>query len=142
LRSANFLVSGQAKLWGVIHPLDCDMLQSRYTEHLNLKPKCSQFIRHKTFFHLHPSSIDGISGSQLLSSAGDLIFLKTRVYYGFNLGINVAEAVNFADDGWMVPIGCIGCLRSCPCGDLKLEVSQMVLGNARLLHIDGDEGEE
>jgi len=75
-------------------------LKGHLTEHLNITPKCSQFVRHQRRL-LSPSLLQRwqIRFSIILQKSGCLVLVDYYAYhYDVNLGSNIAEAINYVND--------------------------------------------
>ena len=71
------------------------------------RKRCPEFIRHKTTL-VHPKTLvqNGFKMVKALHNKGEFIVSRASAYHqGFNLGFNIAEAVNFAVGDWL-KVGC------------------------------------
>ena len=65
---------------------------------LKVRRICSQFLRHNPMI-VNPKWFEkeGIRVTKVVQKEGDLlIILPKAIHYGFNNGVNLAEAINFA----------------------------------------------
>lgn len=143
LKSANLVYAGAPKLWVIIHPMYIHKLEAKLAEQLQIKPKCTQFLRHKPILPF-PSLLNQwrIKYSMVLQHPGSLMLIESSAYhYGLNLGPNIAEAVNYCDEDWMVPPTYRDCLKKLGCGDTEhMTMTLMKMGEIRPLDVvDCDE---
>lgn len=100
LCSINYLHSGQPKLWYFVNAEDSAKLEALIKK---FGPKsCTMFARHKTML-FPPSSLkaNGIKFARIVQYPGDYIVTFYNGYHsGFNLGYNIAEAMNFSTPNW------------------------------------------
>jgi len=138
LKSANILYAGAPKLWVIIDPRYMHKLEGHLAEHLNITPKCSQFVRHQRRL-LPPSLLRRwqIRFSIILQKPGCLVLVDYYAYhYGVNLGPNIAEAINYANDDWIVPPTYQECSKRQGCGNAKsMTVASMRMGEFRPLNV-------
>jgi jumonji domain-containing protein 2 len=106
LASINFMHSGAAKFWYFVPARDQKKLElymkSKYPQAF---VECPQYFRHKTIVvnpYLVKQYNPSIHLTKLQQNPGEFIIIFDSVYHhGFNLGFNMAEAVNFATPGWL-----------------------------------------
>ena len=140
LKSANLLYFG-AKLWIVVDPSSKSRLESRLAELLDIKnPGCSQFLRHCGLVP-SPSLLRNwkIKFKTVLQEEGGLVLLQSNAYHwGINLGANMAEAINYSEDDWIVSPLYRECRQNrLPCPKTKpMRVMDMNMENFRPLDID------
>ncbi|KAK5313539.1 hypothetical protein LTR93_010843 [Exophiala xenobiotica] len=97
LVAANVLYLGR-KIWTVTAPRDADRLEAQVRGSQGHKFTCSQDVSYKTF-------------SQ---TANEVVVVYPHSYHqGFSTGSTLAEAVNYAPEGWNIR-GRNECLSSCP----------------------------
>eukprot|EP00316_Scyphosphaera_apsteinii_P004670 CAMPEP_0119305996 /NCGR_PEP_ID=MMETSP1333-20130426/6848_1 /TAXON_ID=418940 /ORGANISM="Scyphosphaera apsteinii, Strain RCC1455" /LENGTH=517 /DNA_ID=CAMNT_0007309199 /DNA_START=241 /DNA_END=1792 /DNA_ORIENTATION=- len=107
LQGVSFLHFGANKVWYVVPP--CDALRVRRLA-ADLFPSdaqdCPNFLRHKlTMLSPQVLRASNIKCTRLLQQPGTFVLVeKGAFHFGFNLGRNAAEAVNFALTDWL-PVG-------------------------------------
>ncbi|KAL2261198.1 hypothetical protein VTK26DRAFT_4596 [Humicola hyalothermophila] len=121
--SINVNHSGSGKLWVVIpreeheklvDTLDRDGLAKRPGD-------CHQYVRHESLF-LHPRYLDEnrILYRCFVQAPGVAVLVfPGAAHYGFNLGTNVAEAVNYVPEGWLPPD-----LKKCACNREQMPITR------------------
>ncbi|GBG28067.1 Lysine-specific demethylase 4A [Hondaea fermentalgiana] len=104
LNSVNFLHYGAPKYWYAVPPAHATRMElisrSEFGGEANI---CSEFLRHKNVM-IAPSVLlrEKIPFVRAVQHVGEFMFTFPRAYHGgFNLGFNVAEAVNFATPRWL-----------------------------------------
>ncbi|KAI9015481.1 JmjC domain, hydroxylase-domain-containing protein, partial [Hyaloraphidium curvatum] len=107
LYSINYHHMGAPKHWYVVPPPHKDRFErvTRSTFPSDHK-KCAEFMRHKSFV-LSPKYLanQGIRVLKCVQRQGEFVITFPYSYHGgFNCGLNLAEAVNFATKAW-IPIG-------------------------------------
>ncbi|KAL6781830.1 hypothetical protein ACKKBF_B09595 [Auxenochlorella protothecoides x Auxenochlorella symbiontica] len=107
LYSINYNHAGAAKIWYCVSPRDGHtfdrMARGLFPE---LHAACPAFVRHKDIM-ISPRLLRaaGVPFVQARQEPGEFIVLNAAAYHsGFNLGFNIAEAVNFALPEWL-PVG-------------------------------------
>ncbi|GLD95233.1 hypothetical protein PINS_up003875 [Pythium insidiosum] len=107
LYSINYLHTGKPKFWYAVPPQSAAQLeraaQSMFPEKHH---SCHQFMRHKTSL-ISPTRLKefGVPFYRALQQPGEFVITFPATYHqGFNLGFNIAEAVNFATLRW-IPFG-------------------------------------
>ena len=138
LHSANILYAGAPKLWIIIHPNSRLQLESQIPKMSKERPQCSQFIRHLNLLP-RPSLLRqwGIDFQVVLQRPGYIVLLQPNAYhYGINLGANIAEAINYSDPDWNVPLLYHACLSACYLEAAPMLVSDMEIRKLRKLDID------
>ncbi|KAG2531608.1 hypothetical protein BBO99_00001827 [Phytophthora kernoviae] len=107
LFSINYVHTGKPKFWYGIPPDAAPQLeraaQSMFPEKHHT---CSQFLRHKTSL-ISPARLRefGVPFYRAYQKPGEFVITFPAAYHqGFNLGLNIAEAVNFASLHW-IPYG-------------------------------------
>ena len=106
LGSVNYLHSGSPKLWYVISAKHCKRFEAWVKSHYPQGfVSCSQFLRHKTTLvnpYLLKAEMPDLQIERHVQREGELVVVFESAYHtGFNLGFNVAEAVNYATDAWL-----------------------------------------
>lgn len=101
LYSVNYNHSGAAKIWYIIPGEEGEKLEKlifNQTSHI-----CKLYIRHKSI--LVPPSVlkeHGIKFARIVQKPGQYVIVFPRSYHmGFNCGLNIAEAINFATPNWL-----------------------------------------
>lgn len=104
LYSINYNHAGAAKIWYCVSPKDGakfdSMARGLFPE---LHAACPAFVRHKDIL-ISPRLLRaaGVPFVQARQEPGEFIVLNAAAYHsGFNLGFNIAEAVNFALPAWL-----------------------------------------
>ena len=142
LKSANIVHMGAPKLWVIVHPMFLHKLEARLAERLQIQPKCDQFLRHHPILPA-PSLLRQwrIKYSVVLQPAGSLILIESGAYhYGLNLGANVAEAINYCDEDWIVPPTYRECSRRHGCGNTEhMTIANMQVGKIRALEVANED---
>uniref|UniRef100_A0AAV1TJC6 [Histone H3]-trimethyl-L-lysine(9) demethylase n=1 Tax=Peronospora matthiolae TaxID=2874970 RepID=A0AAV1TJC6_9STRA len=107
LYSINYLHTGKPKFWYGVPPDSGPQLeraaQSMFPEKHH---QCHQFLRHKTSL-ISPARLKefGVPFYRAYQKPGEFVITFPSTYHqGFNLGYNIAEAVNFAMLHW-IPYG-------------------------------------
>ncbi|KAE9024649.1 hypothetical protein PF005_g4154 [Phytophthora fragariae] len=107
LYSINYVHTGKPKFWYGVPPDAAPQLeraaQSMFPEKHHA---CSQFLRHKTSL-ISPARLRefGVPFYRAYQNPGEFVVTFPATYHqGFNLGFNIAEAVNFASLLW-IPYG-------------------------------------
>lgn len=103
LLSVNIHLYGDVKIWRIIPPKYYEQVIDQIQSKINHEyPNCNNPLRHKNIF----VRTDWLENRQIPfetvhQEPGEMIILLARTFHqGFNVGNNVAEAVNFADAGW------------------------------------------
>lgn len=103
LYSINYLHHGRPKFWYGVPTRDCDKFDSFTVKCFPERYKrCQEFMRHKTFI-INPGMIvsNGITVNKAVQKPGEFMVTFKRAYHlVFNVGFNIAEAVNFITDSW------------------------------------------
>ncbi len=104
LYSVNYVHAGAPKVWYAVPPSAAArfdaMAASLFPE---AAAACPAFLRHKDIM-VSPKTLRawGVPFVQARQRAGEFVVLNAAAYHaGFNLGFNVAEAVNFALPEWL-----------------------------------------
>jgi hypothetical protein len=94
---------------------------------------CSQFVRHQSVFLLTDKlRASGIKYSIILQKPGDVIFTFPGAYLqGFNMGMNLAEAINYAPEAVGDVEGYIPCREWCNPGVDPIPAQGMLPRSAR-----------
>ncbi|KAG3035695.1 hypothetical protein PC121_g569 [Phytophthora cactorum] len=107
LYSINYLHTGKPKFWYGVPPDAAPQLeraaQSMFPEKHH---ECHEFLRHKTSL-ISPARLKefGVPCYRAFQKPGEFVITFPTTYHqGFNLGFNIAEAVNFATLHW-IPYG-------------------------------------
>mmetsp|Transcript_5803 Transcript_5803/g.13690 ORF Transcript_5803/g.13690 Transcript_5803/m.13690 type:complete len:491 (-) Transcript_5803:906-2378(-) len=115
LFSINYVHVGANKHWYGVPPKHRVRMEALMKKALpNEYFECDQYQRHKTTM-IHPSLLlkNGIAVSHAVQRAGEyMVTFPSSFHAGFNAGLNVAEAVNFATCSW-IPFG-LSC-KYCKC---------------------------
>jgi len=101
LCSINYLHYGKPKFWYTIPVSENkkleDFARSQYPDGFN---RCKEFIRHKTTMmdpYLLKRKIPDLKIHKIVQNPGEFVVTFPAAYHsGFNWGLNIAEAVNFA----------------------------------------------
>eukprot|EP01102_Stenamoeba_stenopodia_P007903 TRINITY_DN222_c0_g5_i4.p1 TRINITY_DN222_c0_g5~~TRINITY_DN222_c0_g5_i4.p1 ORF type:complete len:340 (+),score=62.52 TRINITY_DN222_c0_g5_i4:358-1377(+) len=104
LYSVNYLHFGYPKIWYVIPPDHASRFEALAREEFgDLYKACSQFLRHKmTLFEPSVLVKRGIKVMRIVQRPGQFVITFPRAYHwGFNTGLNCAEATNFATERWI-----------------------------------------
>ncbi|XP_055312027.1 probable lysine-specific demethylase 4A [Sitodiplosis mosellana] len=102
LNSINILHRGAPKLWYFIRQ-DQNKKFEQLTKKMSKNIDCDLYVRHKTILP-SPSVLDAqkIGFSRVLQNAGEIIISFSGGYhFGFSLGTNEAESVNFGSERWL-----------------------------------------
>jgi hypothetical protein len=131
--SININHCGADKLWIIVAQEDSKKLAATLLrdDFAKDETKCHQYIRHENLF-LHPAYLEqnNIRYNCVLQPPGTAILLFPGVaHYGFNLGPNLAEAVNYAPECWVPPE-----LTICRCFKRNPIVRQMFLPKEKIPH--------
>lgn len=115
LASCSLLVAGHPKVWFVVPPAYYPRLVEAIRHEFRaerLIRECPQAIMHKRFL-LHPDRVRkvyGIPVSRIVQRPGDLMITAPGAFHwGYNAGINLAEATNLAWAQWWTG----GAYRAC-----------------------------
>lgn len=103
LASLNVHLGGASKIWTVIYPEDRGKLETALQPVDN---PCGQFVRHQSI-HLPNAKLDAlhIRYTQFEQKKGQVVLILPSAYHQvFNVGANIAEALNFADEAIMADI--------------------------------------
>ena len=141
LYSTNALQLGAAKLWCVLDPEDSDKFESFIMAELGLMPPfCAQFIRHQRIVVL-PSVLrdKGIRYQMRVQLPGCWVTVSGDSYhFGMNLGPNLAEAINWAPEGYIPSPTYLACdhRQNSLCPEYAITYDKMRLGDYRELDVD------
>ena len=97
---------GAPKFWYTIGRMDYKKFENYVKELLPQEfINCSEFLRHKTFL-VNPyyllEQCPNLSITKIIQNPGEFVVTMNSGYHaGFNLGFNMAEAVNFATPDWL-----------------------------------------
>ncbi|OIW24953.1 hypothetical protein CONLIGDRAFT_636078 [Coniochaeta ligniaria NRRL 30616] len=110
----NFLHYGHDKLWVVIPPIQREKLESALEREglaHRKRRSCHQYIRHqRLFLHLKFLEANDIKYTCFLQTPGTaVLLLPGATHFGFNLGQNAAEAVNYVPRNWKPPADYVVC---------------------------------
>ncbi|GAB9463597.1 hypothetical protein Gpo141_00001051 [Globisporangium polare] len=124
LYSINYLHTGKPKFWYAVPPQSASQLeraaQSMFPEKHHA---CNQFMRHKTSL-ISPSRLKefGVPFYKAYQQPGEFVITFPATYHeGFNLGFNIAEAVNFASLRW-VPFGLKAKVCKCSPDSVRIDM--------------------
>ena len=117
LEAMNMLVAGMPKVWYIIPERDAAKFERLICEEYGIKPACSQFVRHHYSFPTRAALAEiGINPTIIYQQQGQVVITLSRCYhFGFSLGANLAEALNYGDGAWSKE-GYIGCHQRCGAG--------------------------
>ena len=130
LFSINYVHCGRQKLWYSIPPEQAPRMKAHLERSYPLMvAECKEFDRHKLAL-VSPTILHaaGIPVYRTVQEEGEFVITYPAAYHaGFNLGYNVAEAVNFATAAW-VPAGLDA--EYCYCGKqgVRLNVRELCTG--------------
>jgi hypothetical protein len=104
LSAVNTLVFGAPKQWYLVKPSDAKVLQAAMTLYNPRRAQhCSGYIQHKQYM-LSPA-LANLAGLQLMKPlqylGESMITVGETYHWGFNLGVNIAEAWNYGNSEWM-----------------------------------------
>ncbi|KAH0537054.1 hypothetical protein FGG08_006124 [Glutinoglossum americanum] len=105
LSAVSYLAAGSPKVWVVVAPRDRDKLEALMLKLVpGLRRQCHQFVRHHiSYVPTRLLDLEHISYQVVLHRAGEVLVTLPGAYHqGFNTGMNVAEAVNYADSRWSI----------------------------------------
>ncbi len=98
LMALSFLFLGAPKIWFIVPAEEKEKFEKLMEELFPLDAACCEaFIQHKVFI-VNPNCLTerGIRYHRIIQRPGELVMVSNAAYhFGFNLGDNVAEAVNF-----------------------------------------------
>ena len=126
LHFISYLHSGKPKIWYIIHKSSVNNLLALVDQVHPDDPSCINVPSHKdllsTPYFLKKKSI---SFDTIIQEPGQFVVSLPRCFHmGFNLGNNIAEAVNFADDSW-IPYGHYAVSSNCSTKSSPLLISFM-----------------
>ena len=107
LGAVNYLHWGKAKIWIVVGDSEGKKLERKIKEDLvknsQVETNCDNIIRHKDFIVTRKFLSDNdIKYTVLYQNAKEFVVTFPRGFHqGFNLGLNFAEATNFANEQWL-----------------------------------------
>jgi jumonji domain-containing protein 2 len=112
LGSANLLYIGR-KVWNTAAPKYAAIVEEKLKASSEHKYRCAQAVRHCARYFPRPS-LSEIPIKVFSQFANEVVFVFKDTYHqGFSEGPTVAEAFNYAPDGWTIE-GYSQCLRTCP----------------------------
>lgn len=142
LLSVNVLYAGMPKIWILVEPQSKRLFESHIAQQQKLSPTCDQFVRHCNLI-VPPSVLRqwGVRFHIHVHRPGEVMVTFPNTYHAvINTGPNLAEALNFAEDGWNVEPLYRGCSNKCGSSDDEhLSVSEMRIGKLRSLEINESE---
>ena len=104
LQGASYLHYGQPKRWWVVPPSHASRVRSLAASLFpELADECSSFLRHKTTL-ISPKMLkaSNIPCFSVLQTEGTFVLVASSAFhFGYNLGANCAEAVNFGLSSWL-----------------------------------------
>jgi len=104
LNSVNYLHHGAPKVWYAVPPAAANRLESLARSHFGDEANsCREFMRHKNIM-MSPMQLksSGVPYARAVQHEGEFMITFPRSYHaGFNMGWNIAEAVNFATKRWI-----------------------------------------
>ncbi|KAG7400825.1 Lysine-specific demethylase 4B [Phytophthora boehmeriae] len=128
LFSINYVHTGKPKFWYGIPPDAAPQLeraaQSMFPEKHHT---CSQFLRHKTSL-ISPARLRefGVPFYRAYQKPGEFVITFPAAYHqGFNLGFNIAEAVNFASLHW-IPYGLKAKVCKCLPDSVRIDMNSFL----------------
>ncbi|MCJ1393084.1 hypothetical protein MMC18_005956 [Xylographa bjoerkii] len=147
LDAINYLVQGAPKLWCVISPSSAGEFEELIAEEYQIEPRrCSQFVRHHYCWPTRKALEDaGITYSLVYQQQHQAVITIGKAYhYGFNLGSNIAEAINYSDTLDLDP-AYVECSRNCGAGSQSAYVNRKGLSAVPPIPVeseaDHDEGD-
>jgi hypothetical protein len=145
LESINILHHGYPKLWVVVRPRHTDKFEACIAQRLGSSISvCSQHVRHHNLI-LAPSLLHewNIESSIFVQMPGWGVNTDTRtIHFVFNLGPNIAEAVNWCRRDWLPPVTYIACSQKCKGGQkVNITFEGMIIQKPRPLEIVDPDGE-
>ena len=105
--SANYMHWGAPKVWYTFARTDNAKFEALLRKHYPVEARaCPEFIRHKIFLPApHILEAAGITVHMIEQHVGELMVTFPQGYHaGYNIGPNIAEAINFITASW-VPLG-------------------------------------
>lgn len=104
--SVNFNHHGAPKFWYCIGRRDYRKFEAYVKDTFPENfLECSQFLRHKTTIinpYFLKNELPDINITKICQNPGEFVVTMNSGYHaGFNLGFNIAEAVNFATPDWL-----------------------------------------
>ncbi|ETP43407.1 hypothetical protein F442_09836 [Phytophthora nicotianae P10297] len=128
LYSINYVHTGKPKFWYGVPPDAAPQLeraaQSMFPEKHH---ECHQFLRHKTSL-ISPARLKefGVPFYRAFQKPGEFIITFPATYHqGFNLGFNIAEAVNFATLHW-IPYGLKAKICKCLPDSVRIDMDSFL----------------
>ena len=108
LYGINVILHGFGKFWYCVAPEHGYKLEKLLNEKIWPEVKtqykdCPNWLRHKTCL-IDPTVLEkhGIPVTRMIQQKNEMIIVAPYAYhYGFNLGWNVAEAINFGSPSWI-----------------------------------------
>ncbi|MCJ1448638.1 MAG: hypothetical protein MMC23_009155 [Stictis urceolatum] len=127
LFSINHLYKG-AKIWIIISPDSIGHFetQMRKVNKIPILDNCSQFLRHNPLY-IPTKVLEDLKVSYTIvrQNAGEALSTFPRAYHqGFSMGSSLAEAVNYAYDGWSLEKYTECSRRTCPEGFITREMME------------------
>lgn len=128
LYSINYLHFGKPKFWyGVPSQEDEALERLAAVKFPDSYRECKEFMRHKTFL-INPIIVknNGITVHKCIQYPGEFVVTFCASYHtGFNMGLNCAEAVNFALEKW-IPFGKKAGVCRCSRESVKIDMNKFV----------------
>ena len=117
LFSINYLHSGLPKCWYAVPCASAGRFEAAAAGFFTEEAQgCREYLRHKTSM-MSPSILkaSNVPYCTAVQREGEFVITFPKGYHaGFNAGVNIAEAVNFASEAW-VPLGEAAATRRCKC---------------------------
>ena len=142
LHFISYLHSGKPKIWYIIHKSSVNKLLALVDQVHPDAPSCINVLRHKdlllTPYFLKKKSI---SFDTIIQEPGQFVVSLPRSYHmGYNVGNNIAEAVNFATDSW-IPYGhdAVSCNCNTKSSPLLISFTGLSQLQARTLHLESEQ---
>nr|MDZ8061573.1 hypothetical protein [Nostoc sp. EkiNYC01] len=142
LQAIRVLWGGNPTVWVVIPPRHSDKLESRVTECLKTRPRCSQFVRHEKLI-IPPATLEkwGISFSIFVQYPGEVVKIDYLAYsYTWHTGADKSETVNCSEDDWNFPPMYKFCRKSLKCRtESHVTADALTIGTTRPLSFTEDD---
>ncbi|KAK3907523.1 Lysine-specific demethylase 4D [Frankliniella fusca] len=135
--AVNRHIFGEAKVWFCIPPRFCNAFLQFMTTLpiMEIFKNLRCFIQHKLLWLDYRLVIQGgIPVSTIVQKPGDIVYLlPNTIHFGFNVGMNLNEAMNFVSESWVLP-GMLASQR-CKC---KLEWNAFLDITSTLVQMGAD----
>ncbi|DBA03507.1 TPA: hypothetical protein N0F65_011408 [Lagenidium giganteum] len=138
LYSINYLHTGRPKFWYTIPASAATKFErAALAMFPGMDDTCSQFLRHKTCM-ISPARLKeyDVPFTRVLQEPGEFVITFPACYHGgFNLGFNIAEAVNFASLKW-IPFGLEAKICKCTPDSVQIDMDELLV---RIFSVVDDE---